>query len=60
MILYTFPGITPWNIGKLTIRQYNSLLNQCINMRNLHLGEKFEWLTYWDQQKKIKEELKDI
>ena len=29
-------------------------------MRNFKMGEKFEMQTYWDKQKQLKEELKDI
>ena len=60
LILSSFPGITPWNIGKLTMRQYNSLLNQAINMRNFKMGEKFEMLTYLDKQKQLRKELEEL
>jgi len=29
-------------------------------MRNFRMGEKFEMMTYWDKQKQLREELKEL
>lgn len=56
-MLHTYPGL---NLNKITQRKYNALLSQCFNIVGFKLSGKLEMETYWDKQKRLQEELKDI
>jgi len=45
-------------LGKLSVREYNSLLSQSYNLKNFDINGKLETETFQDKQARLKEEIK--
>lgn len=59
LILHTYPGLNPFNLGKITQRQYDILLKQSFNLKNFDINGKLEYETEYDKRKRLQLEWKE-
>ena len=60
LLCHTYNGITPFNIGKLTIREYRVYVVQAFNLKNFDINGKLEYETPAEKRGRIKKEYLDM